>query len=77
MLNLKFLLFIFIYLIFFNLLKDSASKELNLRSPVLCKVLGCPAQKQQDILEQVQQRATRIIKGLEHLTSEESPREPV
>ena len=35
---------------------------------LLCGVLDSPVQKRQDLLEEVQQRATKMIKGLEHLS---------
>ena len=34
---------------------------------ILCPVLDSPIQKNRDLLERVQQRATKMIKGQEHL----------
>jgi len=37
----------------------------------LCPVLGSPVQNDRNLLERVQRRATKIIKGLEHLSYKE------
>jgi len=42
---------------------------------VLCPALEPPAQKDMDLLERIQRRATKMIRGLEHLSHEESLRE--
>ena len=44
-------------------------------SGVLCPVLGSPVQDRQGLLEGVQQMATKMIKGLEHLSYEERQRD--
>lgn len=42
----------------------------------LCPVLGSQQRTDMDALEQVQQRAIKMIKGLEHLTYKERLRKP-
>ena len=45
------------------------------QSGVLCPVPGSPVQERQGALERIQQRATRIRRGQEHLSYEERLRE--
>ena len=42
---------------------------------VLCSSLEPPVQKDVELLKQIQRRATKMIKGLEHLSYEERMRE--